>query len=67
MQKDKFSHRGWGEHFSKTFSIFYVLNSKNKSFQPIYFNWYLPYEKNNFADNLRVEPTIIFMEKYGFL
>ena len=32
----------------------------------MFFNWYLSYEKNTFADNLRVEPTIIFMEKISF-
>ena len=26
--------RGLGEHFSKTFSIIYVLNSKNRVFNP---------------------------------
>ena len=30
------------------------------------FNGYLSYEKNTFADNLRVEPTIIFMENIVF-
>ena len=50
-----------GEHFSKAFSILYMLNSKNSVFNP-YFNWYLPNEKNTFADNSKVEPTIFFME-----
>ena len=28
--------------------------------------WYLSYEKNTVVDNLRVEPTIIFMENLSF-
>ena len=53
---------GGGEHFSKTFSIFYMLNSKS-SFQPIFFNWYLSKEKTAFVDKSKVEPTIFFIEK----
>ena len=64
--KDKFGHGGGGgggKHFSKTFfSIFYVLNSKNRISTNI-FNRSL---SNIFADNLRVESTIIFMEKMSF-
>ena len=58
MQKDYFGHGGGGKHFSKTFSIFYML-----SFQPIFFNWYLSNEKTAFVDKSRVEPTIFFIEK----
>ena len=65
MQKDKFGHGG-GDHFSKTFSIFYMLNSKKQSFQPIFFNWYLSNEKTAFVDKSRVEPTIFFIEKISF-
>ena len=54
---------GGGEHFSKTFSIFYVLNSKNRVFNPYFLNRYLSNEKNTFANNSRVEPTIFLMEK----
>ena len=52
--------RGWGKHFSKTFSIFYMLNSRN-SFQPIFLNRYLYNEKHIFADDSRVETTILSM------
>ena len=51
-----------GEHFSKTFSIFYMLN-----FQLIFFDWYLSNEKTAFVDKSRVEPTILFIEKISFL
>ena len=30
------------------------------------FNWHLSDEKNTFADNLRVKPTILFMKKIIF-
>ena len=66
MQKELVRSRGGGEHFSKLFSIFYVLNSKNRVFNTYFFNWYLSYEKNTVADNLRVKPTIIFMDKISF-
>ena len=56
---------GGGKHFSKTFSIFYVLNSKTE-FSTYIFNWYLFFEKHTFADNLSVDPTILFMEKMSF-
>ena len=60
MQKDFFGQGG--KHFSKTFSIFYVLNSKTE-FSTNSFNWDLSHEKNTFAVNLRVEPTMLFIEK----
>ena len=50
--------RGGGGTSAKPFSIFYMLNSKNRGF-----NRYLSNEKNTFADNSRIEPTIFFMEK----
>ena len=56
---------GGGKHFSKTFSIFYVLNSKN-SFQLIFFNWYMSNEKMAFVDKSKVEPTIFFIDKISF-
>ena len=65
MQKDMFSHAGGGEHFSETFFYFLCVNSK-KEFQPTPFTWYLSSEKNAFADNLRVEPTNIFVGKIVF-
>ena len=49
----------------KPFSIFYFLNSKNRVFNQ-YFNRYLSYEKNTYANNSRVEPTIFFMERLSF-
>ena len=60
------SRGGGGEHLNKTFSIFYMLNSKKRSFQPIFFNWYLSNEKTAFVDKSRVEPTIFFIEKISF-
>ena len=65
MQKDFFGPGG--EHFSKTFSIFYVLNSKNRFFNPYLFNWYLSNEKTAFVDKSRVEPTILIIVKNHFL
>ena len=41
---------------------FLCFRYQKQSFQSIFFNWYLSYEKNTFANNLRVEPTILFME-----
>ena len=52
-----------GKHFSKTFSIFYMLD---KSFQPIFFNRYLSNEKMAFVDKSRIEPTIFLIEKISF-
>ena len=57
---------GGGGHFSKTFSIFYVLNSKYRVFNPYFLIGTCPMRKTLFANNLRVEPTIIFMEKISF-
>ena len=54
------------KHVSKTFSIFYMLKNKKQGFQPIFSNRYLSNEKNTFADNSRVEPTIFLMEKLSF-
>ena len=57
---------GGAKHFSKTFSSFYVLNSKNRVFNPYFLIGTCPMRKNTFSDNLRVEPTIIFMGKISF-
>ena len=43
-----------------------MLSSKKRSFQPIFFNWYLSNEKTAFVDKSRVEPTIFFIEKISF-
>ena len=40
----------------------YMLNSKNRVFNP-YFNRYLRNEKNPFVDNSSAEPTLFSMEK----
>ena len=40
-----------------------MLNSKKRSFQPTFFNWYLANEKTAFVDKSRVEPTFFFIEK----
>ena len=56
---------GGGKHLSKTFSIFYMLDSKIAVFNP-YFNWYLSNEKTAFVDKSRVELTIFFIEKISF-
>ena len=57
---------GGGKHFSKTFSIFYMLNSKNRVFNPYFSNWFLSNEKTAFVDKSMVEPTIFFIEKISF-
>ena len=57
-----------GGHFSKTFSIFYMLNmcNKNRVLAHIFELLGLSNEKNSFVENSRVEPTIFFMEKNSF-
>ena len=55
-----------GKHLSKTFSIFYMLNSKNWVFDPYFLSRYLSNEKNAFADNSRVDSTIFLMENLSF-
>ena len=57
---------GGGKHFSKTFSIFYMLNSKKQIFQTIFLKRYLSNEKNTFTNNSRGESTIFLMEKLSF-
>ena len=66
MQKDKFGHEWGGKHFSTAFSIFYMWNSKNRVFNPSFFNWYLSNNKTDFVDKSRVEPSIFFIEKISF-
>ena len=53
---------GGGKHFSKTFSIFYMLNSKNRVFNPYFSIDTCPMRKLL----SRVEPTIFFIEKILF-
>ena len=55
-----------GKHFSKTFSIFYMLNSKNRVFNPYFSIGTCPMRKRLFLDKSRVEPTIFFIEKISF-
>ena len=57
---------GGGEHLSKTFSIFYMLNSKNRVFNPYFSIGTCPMRKTAFVDKSRVEPTIFFIEKIPF-
>ena len=57
---------GWvGEESTIFFSFSNMFNSRN-SCQPIFFNRYLSDEKSLFADNSRVEPTIVSMEKISY-
>ena len=65
MQKDYFGHGGRGGG-STSVKCFYMLNSKNRVFNPYFFNWYLSNEKTAFVDKSRVEPTILFIEKISF-
>ena len=53
---------GGGEHFSQTFSNFYVLNSKNGVFNPYVSIGTCPMKKHFFYKS-RVEPAIFFIEK----
>ena len=55
-----------GKHFSKTFSIFYMLNSKNRVFNPYFSIGTCPMKKNAFVDKSRVEPAMFFKEKILF-
>ena len=57
---------GGGEHLSKTFSIFYMLNSKNRVFNPYFSIGTCPMRKRLFVDKSRVESTIFFIEKIPF-
>ena len=55
MQKDSFGHGvGGGEHFSKTFSTFGMLNSKNRVFNPYFSIGTCPMKKCAFVDKSRV-------------
>ena len=58
--------RGGGKHFSKTFSISYVLNSKNSVFDPYFLKMYWYNAKNTCEYNSRVKITIFLMEKIAF-
>ena len=57
---------GGGKALQQNFSIFYMLNSKKPSFQPIFLKRYLSNEKNTFMNNSRGESTIFLMEKLSF-
>ena len=57
---------GGGKHFSKTFSIFHMLNSKNIVFNPYFSIGTCFNEKTAFVDKSRVELTIFFIEKISF-
>ena len=51
---------GWGgEHFSKTFSISYMLNTKNRVFNPYFYC-------EKILLRIGVEPAILFMEQISF-
>ena len=54
-----------GKHFSKTFSIFYMLNSKNIVFNPYFSIGTCPMRKLLLWKS-RVEPTIFSIEKISF-
>ena len=43
-----------------------MLNSKNRVFNPFFFNCYLSNEKTAFVDDSRVKATIFFIEKISF-
>ena len=58
----------WGrgrKHFSKKFSIFYMLNSKNRVFNPN-FQLVLVQWETVFVNKSRVEPIAFFIEKISF-
>ena len=48
------------------FFYFLYVEKQKRSFQPIFFNWYLSNEKTAFVDKSRVEPTLFFIEKILF-
>ena len=55
--------------FSITRSLYFYflyVEKQKRSFQPIFFNWYLSNEETAFVDISRVEPTIFFIEKILF-
>ena len=43
-----------------------MFNSKNRVFNPYFLFGTCPMRKSLFSDNLRVEPTILLMEKISF-
>ena len=53
----------WGGALQLNFFNFLYVEQQKQGFQPKYFNRYLSNEKNTFADNLIVEPTIFWVEK----
>ena len=52
----------WSRGESTSVKLFFLY----VGFQPIFLNRYMSNEKNTFADNSRVEPTIFLMEKLSF-
>ena len=54
---------GGGKHLKKTFSISYMLNSRNRVFNRYFINQYLPSVNQFFADSLRADSTTFSMEK----
>ena len=65
MQNDSFGHVGGTEYFSETFSIFYMLISKNRVFNQYCSIGTYPMRKT-LADKSSIEPTIFFIEKLSF-
>ena len=57
---------GGVKHFSKTFSIFHMLNSKNKVFNPYFSIGTSPMRKLLLWISRGIEPTIFFLEKISF-
>ena len=63
MQKDKLDQWGGSASF---FSISYMLKSRNRVFNPYFFNQYLPNVNSLFVDNSRAKPTTFSEEKVLF-
>ena len=57
---------GEGKHFSKTFSILYMLNSKNRVFNPYFSIGTCPMRKRLLWISRGLNPTIFFIEKISF-
>ena len=71
MQKDKFGHGGGGggggKHLSKTFSIFYMLNSKNGVFNPYFSIGTCPMRKRLLWISRGLNLLSFLEKKYHFL
>ena len=57
---------GGGEHFSKTFSIFYMLNSKNRVFSPYFSIGTCPMRKRLLWISRGLNLLSFFIEKIAF-